>query len=115
MEFTEGAWWIVVGAAGIAVTIISYFLKRTINKADDHDKAIAEIQRNYVNKKEHAHDIDELKLELRQVSKDLSTLKDTTLKTNDFYRVMGRNEEKVDKMYDLMFKNMRGGDTNGGQ
>lgn len=114
MEFTAGAWWIVAGAAGIAVTIISYFLKRTINKTDDHDKAISEIQRNYVNKKEHAHDIDELKSELRQVSKDLSTLKDTTLKTTEFYRVMGRNEEKVDKMYDLILKTVRGGDTNGG-
>ncbi len=114
MEFSAGAWWIVAGAAGIAVTVISYFLKRTINKTDDHDRAIAEIQRTYVNKKEHTHDIDELKSELRQMSKDLSTLKDTTLTKADFYRSMGRSEEKIDKLYDLIVKNMRGGSANGG-
>lgn len=113
MEFTQGAWWILVGAASIAVTIISYFLKRTMSKQDEHDRDIAEIKRNYVTKNDHQRDITEIKTEIRQVSKDISSLKDTTLTKADFYRSMGRTEEKLDKLQEILINRTRGGDTNG--
>lgn len=115
MEFTAGAWWIVGGAAGVAVTVISYFLKRTMTKQDEHDRDIQEIKRNYVTKNDHRRDVDEIKDEIRQVSKDVSSLKDTALSKVDFYRSMGRQEEKLDKVQDLLIKQLRGGDTSGRQ
>lgn len=114
MEFTAGAWWIVAGAAGIAVTVISYFLKRTMSKQDEHDRDIAEIKRSYVTKNDHQRDITEIKTEIKQVSKDVSYLKDTTLTKVDFYRSMGRTEEKLDGLQRLLIDEIRGGNMNGG-
>ena len=48
MEFGADTWWIVATAATIAVGIISYFLKRTMNKQDRHEEDINHIKLTYV-------------------------------------------------------------------
>ena len=52
MNFGADSWWIFGLIVSAAVTIISFFLKRTINQADDHEKSINEIKRTYVTKDE---------------------------------------------------------------
>ena len=52
MNFATDTWWLFGLIISGAIAIISFFLKRTINEADRHDKEIKEIQLSYVTKGE---------------------------------------------------------------
>ena len=43
MNFAADTWWLFGLIISGAIAIISFFLKRTINEADRHDKEIKEI------------------------------------------------------------------------
>lgn len=124
MEFTAGAWWLVTLLVGTAVTALSFYLKRTASKVDEHDreiprltrsadkveeheKQIAEIQRTYVTKDEMSAMRKEIKDELKKISGDVAEIKASTLSKADFIRTSTRTDEKIDKLYDLLVQ--RGG------
>lgn len=92
----------------VVVAVISYFLKRTINTVDGHDRDINEIKRTYVTKGELKETRDELKDGLEKVSSDVEEIKENCLSKRDYYRVQAKTEEKIDKMYDLLLQ-MNGG------
>lgn len=102
MEFSAGAWYILAGLISLAIAIISFFVKKAVNKTDEHDREISEIKRTYVNKDELKSVREETQESLKQMQKDISEIKMNTLQKNDFYRTMTRTEDKVDKMYDLI-------------
>ena len=92
----------------VVVAVISYFLKRTINTVDEHDRDINEIKRTYVTKGELKETRDELKDGLEKVSSDVEEIKENCLSKRDYYRVQAKTEEKIDKIYDILMK-MNGG------
>lgn len=112
-------WYIVTFVIITASGIISYFLKKTMDKVDTHDKDINVIKQTYVTdermkemKFELENDIksvkEELDSDIKQLTFDVSEIKENFLKSQDFYRVQANTDKKLDKMYDLLLK-MSGG------
>lgn len=109
MEFGAGAWWIVTTLAGIAVTIISYFLRRTISKTDDHDRDINYIKQTYVSKSELEAVRSEIRDDIGSLKADVKEIKESALTKADYYRSQTAAERKIDKLYDLLMDIKRGG------
>lgn len=129
MEFDAGTWWLLATLAGLAITIIAYFLKRTISKVDDHDKDIQTIKQTYATgSKVEAHGKDiqvikqtyvtkdefkdlraEIKLDLTKISEDMDDIKKNSLSKTDFYRAQGDTNDNVKRVYDLLIKMMNEG------
>ncbi len=118
-------WWIITTVAGLAIGTIIYFLKRTMNKVDSHDKDITDIKLTYVTKTE----LNELKGDvaggIEKLEKDVSGIKDKYLTKDDFYRTQAATDKKLDRMqaitdqkldrlYDLLLKiSQKGGNDIG--
>ena len=111
MEFGADTWWIVTIVASVAVGIISYFLKRTMRRQDDHERDINHIKLTYVTRDQLKEFKEETNGVLDKLQKDVESIKDTTLTKADFYRIQSATDKKLDKIYDLMVK-IRG-DKNG--
>ncbi len=109
MEFGADTWWIVGIVSTAAIGIISYFLKRTMNKQDRHEEDINHIKLTYVTKDE----LKELKQEtsgaLDKLQSDVEEIKDKSLTKADFYRLQSNTDSKIDKIYDLLMQINGGG------
>lgn len=108
MEFSAGTWWLVALIFAGAVTIIGFFLKRTINQTDEHDKAIKEIQLTYVTKKELKEVKNNTEKTLDKLQADIEEIKEQSLTKADFYRQQTKTENKIDKIYDLLIQQSGG-------
>jgi uncharacterized membrane protein YhiD involved in acid resistance len=105
--------WIVAAAVfGIAITIIGFFLKRIINRADQHEKDISEIKRTYVTKDEMKEIKDELRGENKKLSADISEIKENYLTKDDYYRRQVETDRRLDRIYDLLLE-LKGDSKNG--
>lgn len=111
MEFGADTWWIFTAAAGMAVGIITYFLKRTMSKQDEHEKDINHIKVAYVTKSEFKELKEETSSGINKLQKDVEEIKDNTLTKADFFRLQANTDKKLDKMYDLILE-LRGGGKN---
>ncbi|MDD6488321.1 MAG: hypothetical protein PUG48_00690 [Clostridia bacterium] len=111
MEFGADTWWIVGTVATVAIGIISYFLKRTMSKQDEHDKDIHQIKLTYVTKDELKELKDETNSDLKKLQADVEEIKDKSLTKADFYRLQSNTDSKIDKIYDLLIK-LNGGGKN---
>lgn len=83
----------------IAIGIISYFLKRTIDRSDKLEETVQEIKEaqftlsdKYATKAEVA----EIKAAMQKLSDNVDYIKEHTTKNEDFIRVMTRLESKID-------------------
>lgn len=83
----------------IAIGIISYFLKRTIDRSDRLEEMVQEIKEaqftlsdKYATKAEVA----EIKAAMQKLSDNVDYIKEHTTKNEDFIRVMTRLESKID-------------------
>lgn len=101
---------IVSSLGTLIIGVISYFLKRTINKQDEHDKDIQEIKRTYVSKDELKEFKGEFKSSLDKLSEDVEDIKRSCLSKQDFLATQARTDSKIDKIYDLL---MKGRNANG--
>lgn len=113
MEFSEGTWWLIALIFAGAVTIIGFFLKRTISQTDNHDKAIKEIQLTYVTKSELKEVKDSTQRTLDKQQKNIEEIKDQMLTKADFFRMQTKTDNKIDKIYDLLIQQRAGGNGNG--
>lgn len=95
MNFGADTWWIVATAATIAVGIISYFLKRTMNKQDRHEEDINHIKLTYVTRDQLKEFKEETNSVLDKLQKDVETIKDSTLTKADFYRLQAGTDKKT--------------------
>ena len=101
--------WIILGViATLAIGIIGFFLKRTMNTTDTHDKDINEIKRTYVTKDELRELRTEVRDEIKDLADDIAEIKKTCLTKDDFYRKMVDVERKQEKILDFLLKE-RGG------
>lgn len=83
----------------IAIGIISYFLKRTIDRSDRLEEMVQELKEaqftlsdKYATKAEAA----EMKAAMQKLSDNVDYIKEHTTKNEDFIRVMTRLESKID-------------------
>lgn len=89
-------------AITIALGIISYFLKRTIDRSDKLEEIVQELKESqftlsdkYATKAEVA----EIKAAMQKLSDNIDYIKEHTTKNEDFIRVMTRLESKIDNYY----------------
>ena len=86
MDFSADSWWI----AGIIFTaaygVIAFFLKRTINQTDSHEKDINLIKQTYVTKNELKELKNDTKQSIDKLSQDVEQIKETCLTRKDFYQ-----------------------------
>lgn len=83
----------------IAIGVISYFLKRTIDRSDKIEETVQELRDSqftlsdkYATKAEVA----EIKAAMQKLSDNIDYIKEHTTKNEDFIRVMTRLENKID-------------------
>lgn len=83
----------------IAIGVISYFLKRTIDRSDKLEETVQELRDSqftlsdkYATKAEVA----EIKAAMQKLSDNIDYIKEHTTKNEDFIRVMTRLESKID-------------------
>ena len=98
----EFIFYIITSAVGIALSVIGYFLKRTIDRLDKSETVVSELKEaqyalsdKYATKAEVA----EIKAAMQKLSDNVDYIKEHTTKNEDFIRVMTRLESKIDSYY----------------
>ncbi len=104
MNFTADTWWLFGLIVMGAIAIIGFFLKRTINQTDRHDKEIKEIQLSYVTKDELKDIKSDLNKNVERLQADVDLIKENFIPKADFYRLQTQSDKKIDKIYDLLIK-----------
>ncbi len=91
--------YVITTAITIAIGIITYFLKRTIDRNDKLEENVQELRdmqftlsEKYATKAEVA----EIKATMQKLNDSLDYIKEHTTKNEDFIRVMTRLESKID-------------------
>ena len=98
----EFIFYIITSAVGIALSVIGYFLKRTMDRLDKSETVVSELKEaqyalsdKYATKAEVA----EIKAAMQKLSDNVDYIKEHTTKNEDFIRVMTRLESKIDSYY----------------
>lgn len=93
-----------------AIGIISYFVKRTIDRQDDcvtkaelasHIDMIRECKGDIKNLNDRyatKAEVEEIKRTIDKIDNAIDEIKDTSVKNSEFIRVMTRLETKIDKL-----------------
>lgn len=92
-------YFIITAAITAATGIISYFLKRTMDRTDgieSENRAIREAQYMLSEKYATKAEVNEIKETMRKLESSLDYIKEHTTKNEDFIRVMTRLENKID-------------------
>lgn len=84
MDFEAGTWWLIAILAGIAISVIGYFLKRTMGQVDGHDKDIQIIKQTYVTEDECKDLKTEIMNQVDAHDKDIQTIKQTYVTKDEF-------------------------------
>ncbi len=95
MNFTADTWWLFGLIVTGAIAIIGFFLKRTINEADRHDKEIKEIQLSYVTKDELKDVKNDVNKSIGKLQTDVEQIKDTCLTKKDYYNSINEVKEEI--------------------
>ena len=95
-----------------AIAIISFFLKRTINEADRHDKEIKEIQLSYVTKGELKDVKTDVNKSISKLQTDVEQIKDTCLTKKDYYNSINEVKDEIKTQNKLILELLRGGKNN---
>lgn len=92
-------YFIITSIITVAIGIISYFLKRTMDKIDKLETEVREcretqyaLSEKYATKAEVA----EIKASMQKLTDSIDYIKEHTTKNEDFIRVMTRLENKID-------------------
>ena len=84
---------------GIAIGIISYFLKRTIDRNDKNEAMIQELREDHFMLSEKyatKAEVNEIKANMQKLNDSIDYIKEHATKNEDFIRVMTRLESKID-------------------
>jgi methyl-accepting chemotaxis protein len=113
MEFTADTWWLFGLIVSAVLAIISFFLKRTINQVDKHDKSINEIKRTYVTKDELKDLKADTNRSIERLQADVEQIKDTCLTKRDFYASINEVKDENKRQNDLIIDLLKGGNKIG--
>ena len=112
MNFTADTWWLFGLIVTGAIAIIGFFLKRTINEADRHDKEIKEIQLSYVTQDELKDVKNGVNKSIGKLQTDVEQIKDTCLTKKDYYNSINEVKEEIKTQNKLIMELIRGGKRN---
>lgn len=112
MNFTADTWWLFGLIVTGAIAIIGFFLKRTINEADRHDKEIKEIQLSHVMKDELKDVKNDVNKSIGKLQTDVEQIKDTCLTKKDYYNSINEVKEEIKTQNKLIMELIRGGKRN---
>ena len=112
MNFAAYTWWLFGLIISGAIAIISFFLERTINEADRHDKEIKEIQLSYVTKGELKDVKTDVNKSISKLQTDVEQIKDTCLTKKDYYNSINEVKDEIKTQNKLILELLRGGNNN---
>ena len=112
MNFTADTWWLFGLIVTGAIAIIGFFLKRTINQTDRHDKEIKEIQLSYVTKDELKDVKTDVNHSISKLQTDVEQIKDTCLTKKDYYNSINEVKDEIKTQNKLILELLRGGNRN---
>lgn len=117
MTLNAFEWIVICTVASVALTVIAYFIKRTMNTTDEHTKEIQEIKQTYTPKSVSEKYIDEIhnikeqfitraefKEEMKPLIKDVEDIKENSLRKVDYFRTHGEIAQQVSKMYQFLME-----------
>lgn len=122
MVFDAGTWWLVGILLTALLGVVGALVSRSIFKRiDENSTDIKEVRENYTPRKDHKEDLEmvrkevkdvrsEIRAEIQGLSGDITEIKETCLRNEDFLRQMMRLEGKMDELYRYI---MGGGGRNG--
>lgn len=106
--------WAVGVTVATVIGIISFFLKTTINKNNDTAEKVNDLKQNSATRGEikeltekfsqlndkfaTKEEVREIKNGMAAMQTDIKEIKDETVKSSDFIRIMTRLEDKIDKL-----------------
>ena len=108
-------------AIGTVITVITYFLKKTMDKIDKTDHKVQQIERDYLTEIAHEKIIKEVKKDIQDIKtdytpktefkeavkefrNDLKEAQKQFLTKEDFIREQRKTENKLDEIYKLLLK-----------
>lgn len=112
MNFTADTWWLFDLIVTGVIAIIGFFLKRTINEADRHDKEIKEIQLSYVTKDELKDIKTDVNKSISKLQTDVEQIKDNCLTKKDYYNSINEVKDEIKTQNKLIMELIRGGKRN---
>ncbi len=95
----ELIYFVITTVITIAIGIISYFLKRTIDRSDKTESDLQELREDqYMLSEKYATkaEVAEIKATMQKLTDNIDYIKEHTTKNEDFIRVMTRLESKID-------------------
>lgn len=113
MEFATDTWWLFGLIVSAAIAIIGFFLKRTINQTDEHDKSINEIKRTYVTKNEVKDLKADVNHSINKLQTDVEQIKDTCLTKKDYYQSINEVKDEIKNQNKLILELIKEGKYNG--
>ena len=99
-------------AVTVVVSIIGFFLKRTINTVDSVVSEVKDIKRDYVPRKDLENLRDSLQSEIQKISNNVDDIKDNYIKKDDFIRSISDTNTRLERIYNFLL-DMNGGHRNG--
>ena len=112
MNFAADTWWLFGLIISGTIAIISFFLKRTINEADRHDKEIKEIQLSYVTNDELKEIKTDLHYSIGKLKTDVEQIKENCLTKKDYYNSINEVKDEIKTQNKLILELLRGGNNN---
>lgn len=97
----ELIYFVITTVITIAIGIISYFLKRTIDRSDKIEADVQELREaQYMLSEKYATkaEVAEIKTAMQKLTDNIDYIKEHTTKNEDFIRVMTRLESKIDNI-----------------
>lgn len=102
-------WRVITTLVTLAIAVIGYFLKRTVSKTDENDKDIQVIKQTYVTQDDFKEYKDQSRGDIKQLTADMGELKEKCLFKEDFYRTQAATDQKLDRIYDMIYQMSKGG------
>ena len=86
--------------AGLAITVIGYFLRQSFTRIDRMQNDLAQLRQDTVRREEYDKAIDELR-------DDVKDIRDNYIKRDDFYREISKLDRKLDAILDKVIVMIR--------
>lgn len=113
--------WVITTVLTLGISVITYFLKRTMGQVDKHSEEIRKMESEQITKVDLKESTDELKRDIRQIREDytpkethqkdfdecrgdIKQIRADYLTKDDFIREMNKMDRKLDQMLDIMIK-----------
>lgn len=118
--------YIITTVIGLVISVIAYFLKRTMNQVDKQGEENQQLKNECVSKADMKESTEELKRDIRQIREDytpkethqrnfdecrkeIKEIRENYLTKEDFVREISKMDQKLDRVLDLLIEESRKG------